>query len=1078
MKKLLPRKFWYFIILLCLFGYGSVFAQSVTGVVTDENNEPLPGVNVLIKGTMQGSITDIDGNYQITINDANTDVLVFSFLGFLTEEVNVNGKTKIDVQLIASIEQLEEVVVIGYGTMKKKDLSGSVASVSSEQLKDIPVSSVASAITGRLAGVQITTAEGSPDADVRIRVRGGGSITQDNSPLIIIDGFPANNITDIPPSDIESIDVLKDAASSSIYGARGANGVIIITTKKGTKNKIRVNYNFYSGIKTLAKKLDVLSPAEHVLYQYERALPNFLDRRSFEDLYGPWESLDSLYGNTAGTDWQQEVFGKKARTSYHNLSISGGSEAYNFNLSLTNNNEDGIMIGSGYKRSNANFKMEARPIELITVNLDMRYSDLNSTGSGTSDPGTSTTNNLKHSVIYKPVEPVGTSDELTDEDYWELSNLTNPLLLAQDDYREKNRVSTNLNAGVTIKPTKSFWFRTDFGVDRRGEIYDRFYGLSTSTARRYGDKPVVWKQNKNTQIIRWSNTLNYQLNAGNHNLKLLAGQEMILAKSNELENESRSFPEAITPEIAIGSIGLGEDPQKPSTYLSESKLLSFFGRANYIFAGKYIGSFTIRADGSSKFAPGKQWGIFPSGSFAWRISDEPFFSSVPLISNLKARVSYGQAGNNRIDDFLWTSTFRVGSSKQYYLLEQPYSYFYPDELANPNLKWETNISQNVGLDMGLFDSRLNTSIDIYKNKGVDLLMDSPIDPSSGYDTQMQNIAVTVNTGLELVLNGYIIDQKDFKLSANFNISFNKNKVEKIGYTDSRTYGSGWNNDIGDDYIVKVGESVGLMYGFVTDGFYTADDFEIDPATGEFLESESGGYVLKDGVANNEGIVFSGFGPGSYKFKDIGQPLDSLGNPINDGLVTFDDDRTVIGNASPKHIGGLNIMMNYKGIDLSVFLNWVYGNDVYNANKIEFTSGYRKYTNQLTLVDSDKRWTTINDQGELITNAEELAAANANAQIWKPTTGRYLFHSWAVEDGSFLRVNNVTLGYTLPNSLTSKFFVNKLRIYFTVNNLYTFTNYSGYDPEVDTRRATPLTPGVDYSAYPRSRSYLAGLNVTF
>lgn len=1053
-----------------LFGH-MVIAQQITRKVTDENGGPLPGVNILVKGTMQGAVSDIDGDYKINVNDENA-TLVFSFIGYNTEEIPIATKTVIDVVMIPEISKLDEVVVIGYGTMRKRDLTGSVASVNSDQLKNIPITSTAQAITGRLAGVQITTSEGSPDADVRIRIRGGGSITQDNSPLIIVDGFPVDRISDIPPSDIESIDVLKDASSAAIYGARGANGVIIITTKTGSTGKVRVNYNYYTGVKQLANKLDVMDPYEYTLYQYERAQRSFLDAKSYAEWFGTYEQLGSLYGDLPGIDWQDKVFGRDARSTYHNLSINGGNETTNYNLSLTHNDDNGIMIGSGFKRNNANFRMENKATDKLTINVDLKYSDTEITGAGTSDPGSSTSNNLRHTVQYRPLDIIIEDADFTDEDYYNDSDLSDPISLAEDDVRNNGRKSGTYNGSISYEIVKHLRFKADAGLDTKDERNDRFYGLSTYLARRYGDKPVVTIEQKQNRRFRWSNTLNYTRTdiSGLHDINILAGQEYIYSRSKSIENEIRSFPKKTPADIAIGSIGLGEEYQRPQSFESENKLLSYFGRINYGYKDRYLVTATVRADGSSKFAPGNRWGIFPSGSFAWRISEEGFMQNFSTISNLKARISYGQAGNNRIDDFLWTTTYGLDSDKAYFLNDTETSYFEPTYLANPNLVWETTISRNIGLDVGVLNNSYNLTMDIYQNTTKDLLIEQRVPSVSGYETQIQNVGQTTNYGVEFSLDAYIITTPDFSLSANFNIAFNHNKVDNLGGIDYFTEPSDWRSDTGDDYIVKVGEPVGLMYGFVTDGFYTVDDFDYNESTGE--------YTLKDGVASNEGIVFDGFGPGSYKFKNLSDPIDENGNPVDDGnAVTFDDDRTIIGNSNPKHTGGLNITAQYKGFDLSVFMNWVYGNDIYNADKIEFTSGYKKYTNLLTTMDSNNRWRTINEAGEVVTDPVELAALNENATIWKPQTGRYLFHSWAVEDGSFLRLNNVTFGYTIPTSVLNKIKIEKLRIYFTANNLYTFTNYSGYDPEVDTRRSTPLTPGVDYSAYPRSRSYILGLNLT-
>jgi TonB-linked SusC/RagA family outer membrane protein len=1067
------------ILLLLLFSnlYCAI-SQIVTGNVTDESGEALPGVAVIIKGTTAGVITDLDGNYSITVDDPGNTILEFSYVGMETQEIFVGSQTRIDITLKIKSEYLDEIVVIGYGSVRKRDLTGAVSSVSSNQLKDMPATSAAAAITGRLAGVHVVTAEGSPDAEVKVRVRGGGSITQDNSPLFIIDGFPAESMSDIPPTDIASIDVLKDASSTAIYGARGANGVIIITTKSGSAGKVKIDYNYYTGIKKLSNKLPVLSPFEFVLNQYDRAASgSFLDLRSFTELFGTYDQLDSLYVNQEGIDWQEEVFGRDATVSNHNLSIYGGSEKSKYNMSLSHIDDQGIMIESGYKRSNLNFRFENKASDKITLHFDAKLSDTKILGAGTSDPGSSTNNRLKHTLIYRPVNGlVDFSDdpelEFDEDEYYESSRLIDPVTLVKDEYRMKHRTYATLNGSFRYNFLKNFEYRMDLGFDNRQERREEFDGISTPNARKYGDKPIVTLEERRNVSLRLANLLNYKTNLNDsHNIHVLLGQEMIHRDYKNFSAESRSFPEDITPSVAIGSMELGEDNQKPSTFEGLNRLLSFFSRVNYGFRDKYLASFTIRADGSSKFGPGNRWGVFPSGSVAWRISEESFMQSIDFISNLKLRMSYGQAGNNRIGDFLWTTTYNVGSDKAFYLNEVPLTFLYPATLANPNLKWETTITRNAGLDFGVFNSRLNLTVDVYKNSTVDLLIRSRIPSVSGYEEQMRNIGETTNYGTEFILDAYIIEKDDFRLSSNFNISFNRNRVENLGGMEYYTVPSDWISDTGDDFIVKVGEPVGLMYGFVTDGFYTVDDFDYDEATET--------YTLKEGVADNSGITFGGdLIPGAVRFKDIEKPLDESGEPItDDNSVTFDEDRVVIGNANPKHLGGLNIMAGYKGIDLSIFVNWVYGNDIYNANKIEFTSVYRKYTNSLTYISSDKRWRNVDEDGNVVTDPAILSEINKNASIWSPSQGRYLFHSWAVEDGSFLRINNITLGYTLPAKWTNKIFVKQFRIYATVNNLHTFTRYTGYDPEVDTRRSTPLTPGVDYSAYPRSTTFIFGLNLT-
>ncbi len=1036
----------------------------------------MPGVNIVIKGTTTGTVTDVDGKFSLTVPDKNS-VIQISYVGYLQEEFAVGNRTEFNITLLPDITSLDEVVVIGYGTVKRRDLTGAVASVSSKQIKDVPVSSTAQAITGRLAGVQITTSEGSPDADVRIRVRGGGSITQDNSPLYIVDGFPVDGISDIAPSDIESIDVLKDASSTAIYGARGANGVIIVTTKSGREGRTEVNYNFYRGIKQVTNKLDVLSPYEFVLYQYERSRGNFQEENRFETRFGSYDTIDDLYSDAVTNDWQDKVFGRQATTTYHNISITGGQKNTNYNLSYTNNNDEGIMIESGFVRNNLNFKFQNQTTSKLRLDFDARYSDLKVRGAGTSDPGTSSTNRLKHSVIYRPVNGLYDFAEdpdlyFDDDEYYETTGLRDPEQLAKDEYRNKHTTYTNFNGSLTYTLIKGLDFRTDFGYNSRQERDDRFYGLTTELARRYGDLPVVRVGEDRRTIFRWTNTINYKRDNifDNHNINILLGQELINTFNKEFDQETHSFPEEISPELALGMMSLGEDPQSPDSEISEDRLLSYFGRILYDYKDKYLATFTLRADGSSKFWKSNHWGIFPSGSVAWRISQEEFIKNLPFVSLLKARISVGEAGNNRIPDYLFLKRFATSSSKPYFLNEQQTAYLHQPDLPNPDLKWETTVTRNAGIDIGILKNRISGSFDYYYNSTRDLLVDSRLDPSAGYDSQVQNIGKTSNYGFEMVLDAYLIERTDFQLSVNFNIAFNNNRVDKLSEYDFREEQSGWNNDIGTDYIVRVGDPVGLMYGFVTDGFYTVDDFNYDE------ETET--YTLKEGIADNERLLNAELGPGTIKFKNLADPVDEEGNPVDDGnQVTNEDDRTIIGNANPKHLGGFNIMMVYRGFDLSIFMNWVYGNDIYNANKIEFTSGYRAYTNMLERMNSGNRWKTINAEGEVVSDPAELATLNGNATTWKPPEGNYLFHSWAVEDGSFLRINNVTLGYTLPETLLNKIFIKNLRLYATVNNLYTFTNYSGYDPEVNTRRRTPMTPGVDYSAYPRSRMIIFGLNLT-
>jgi TonB-linked SusC/RagA family outer membrane protein len=515
----------------------------------------------------------------------------------------------------------------------------------------------------------------------------------------------------------------------------------------------------------------------------------------------------------------------------------------------------------------------------------------------------------------------------------------------------------------------------------------------------------------------------------------------------------------ITAERALGNMSLGTTPAGVTTSSElTDRLVSAFTRVNYSLDKKYLLSFTLRADGSSKFAQGNKWGLFPSGSLAWRISDESFMEKIrSTVSDLKLRVSMGQSGNNRIPNFLYMMQFNPNVF--YSVNNKLITAYSPSGLSYPDLKWETTTSRNLGLDLGLWNNRLQLNVDYYHNSTQDLLVNVPIPSTSGYTTQIQNVGSTLNKGVEFQLSAGIIQNKNFNWTSTFNISFNKNKIVSLGPNQtSFLFNSGWagSNSVADFAVIK-DQSVGTIWGLETDGFYKLDDFDYS----------NGIYTLKTGVPTNQSITSLIPQPGTIKFKDL----------TGDGIVNIND-RKVIGDTSPKFFGGFNQQFTYRNLDLSIFVNFQYGNKILNANKLEFSSGYTPQSNLLSIMNN--RWRNVDDQGTVVTAPELLAALNANATLWSPLTTASSFypHSWAVEDGSFLRINNITLGYSLPAKLLNKVKIDKLRFYATVNNVAIFTNYSGYDPEVNTRRSSPLTPGVDYSAYPRSRAFITGVNLTF
>lgn len=1068
MKQKAFLLFW--LMLFCSFAWSQT--RQVTGRVTsDSAREVVSGATVAIKGASTITTTNNEGRYTITIPNRNNVILVFSYVGHGTREVSVGDRSTVDVTLAATTASLNDVVVVGYTTVRRKDLTGSVSSVNSRQIKDVPLSSAAEVLQGRLAGVQVTSSEGAPGADVLVRVRGGGSITQDNSPLYIVDGVQVENaLSVIAPQDIATVDVLKDASTTAIYGARGANGVVLITTKSGRAGKTTVSYNGSAGYRELTKRMPVLSPYDFVLWQYERSRGSVADSTDFARTYGTtWDTLQN-YKNVPAINWQDEVFGRAAGFQSHNVALNGGTAATNFNLSLTSNNEDGILLESGFDRRLVNFKLDHKLSDFVKAGLSIRYLDQEVRGAGTTNSGTRTTNRLRHTINYRPFEPAGQDggttgfDEFDEAYYLASAGATNPVLLTRAEYRNQKTRATYLTGNVAITPIKSLTFRSTFGYDNTGIRQSQFYSKITSTARNYASLPVASIGDQANSTFTNSNTLQYTLNKfrDHHDISVLAGQEIVQRKGNNNYVETRYFPADISADKALSNMGLGSAPSGSAQPLPSSaenplyRIFSLFGRANYSYEDKYLLAFNIRADRSSKFASENGTLVFPSGSLAWRISKEAFMKNITFINDAKLRFGYGAVGNDRIGDLLYRQLY--GVTGQYAFNHSIVPGFAPTALANPNLRWEKNITQNLGLDLSVLNNRLSLTVDAYKNSANDLLLAVQIPPTTGYTTQLQNIGATSNRGIEFQLNAVPVQRKDFNWNSNFNISFNRNRVENLGGPSEITRNSGWQGSDGvDDYLVKVGEPIGLMYGFVTDGFYGIDDFNYNAATRT--------YTIKPGVAVNS--VYGTPQPGMLKWKDLN----------GDGQITPDKDRTVIGNANADFIGGWNNQVTYKNFDASVFVNFVVGNDIYNANKLEWTDGAFPNLNMLDIMKN--RFTNINAEGKVVTDPSELAKLNANAQIWSPVrVQRWWLHSWAIEDGSYLRINNVTLGYTLPKNITTKAKISSLRLYATVNNLATITGYSGYDPDVTARRSDPLTPGVDFAAYPRSRTVVFGLNLNF
>ena len=1068
-----------FITGLMFFITSEMLAQNVTvkGKVTDaQTRKGMPYVNVVIKGANTGAVTDSHGNF--TISAPANGTLVFSFVGYARQDVPIKGRTQINVKMTPTTNQLKEVVVsVGYGTMKKRDITGSVASVTAQDLKNIPVANISQALAGQMAGVHVLSTQGGPGSSVEVTVRGGNSITQSNSPLYIVNGFPVSDISDIAPSDIQSISVLKDAASTAIYGSRGANGVVIITTKTATAGKVSVSYNTYAGFKRIEKTLSVLPPADYVKWQYEFALLNnqgnssdVFNPQDYTRYFGLYQDMD-LYNNQPGNNWQKQMFGRVGNVYNQNLNVRGGSKKLSYSFNYARQSDKEIVVGSNYKRNNLSLRLVHNPTKNIKLTYNFRYSNSIIDGAGlTSETASSNSDSrLKHAVRYTPIPIDGLTTGSIEQSV--SSYLINPLVSLADNEQKRYKTDYNMNASFAWKIFKNLRFKSQYGVENYQYNRNRFYGTSTYYVRNtppkelQGDPAVILeRQNKETNTL--INTLNYNfkdlLPQGN-SLVMLLGQEYKLRTEKELTSVIQGFPQQFNAGQAFKLTSQGTPFSTDNYYYPDDKLLSYFGRVDYNYKEKYYLTASFRADGSSKFAPENRWGYFPAASAAWRISDENFMQGAKSwLDNLKLRLSYGVAGNNNIPSGQIIQTFASSTTAW---IDGFTNYWAPsDVLANPNLKWETTYTRDIGLDFSLFNNKLSGTADIYLNTTKNLLIEEKI-PGTGYQTQFQNLGKTQNKGLEISLNWKAISQRDFSLSFNFNVSFNRNKIISLGSSPAFGESSGWaSTAIGNDYWIAPGGQVGLMYGYVSLGRYTLSDFS-------GYDSSTGKWILKSGVPDDSPIVGT-VAPGVMKLKNA--------NGSSDNLVT-EQDKTVIGNANPKSTGGFTINSRFHNFDLSAVFYWSYGNDVYNANKIEYTTATQKngYLNLTTTMADGKRWTNLNPAtGELTNDPTLLAKLNANTTMWSPYMRNDVFSSWAVENGSFLRLSNITIGYTLPLALTQKLHLQRLRFYATGSNLWLLTKYSGFDPEVSTRRKTPLTPGVDYSAYPRSKQVIFGLNLNF
>lgn len=1018
---------------------------TVTGTVLDETDTPMIGAGVQEKGTGNGVITDIDGHFSIEV--APDATLTFNYISYKSFDMDVNGRAVINVKMEPDNNILDEVVVVGYNTVKRSDLTGSVSSVGAKSLEDFKTGSVMEALGGQIAGVQITQADGTPGSSFDIKIRGVGSVNGDSSPLYIVDGFEVDNLDFISNQDILSIDVLKDASASAIYGARAANGVVLVTTKSGREGRPQITYNGSASYREISRRMDLLSPYEFVALQVElneERYANRYYREGVDDNGVPYrfQSIDDYLNGYTGIDWQEEAF-RPTWSQNHDVSISGGSKDTKYTVSFSHFDENGIFINSGYQKNTARVKLNQKLFNWLTLDLSVNYANTVKDGIGTS--GSSGSLNVLSSILRaRPTGGVGMTDEdLLNNPFDPLelelnggSPSANPIKQSEAVTQRRNAEQWVANAGLTFRLTKYLTFKTTAVFNKTYDRNDTFYGEESSQAYRTG---APYGQSQYTENFRWtnSNTLTYRQKIKKHNITAMLGHEVSFSGSEWILGQSQDFP---FDDLGVDNLELGASPSRVASSKSNNMRLSFFAQGIYNWANRYHLTATIRADASTVFSQNHKWGYFPSFAAAWTISEEPFMKSTKnWLSNLKLRAGWGMVGNDRITNYLSMDLYTIS---KYGVGNALHTVLTPKQLANSDLKWEASMTTNVGLDLGFFDSRLNITVDGFIKDTKDLLLAQNLPYVTGFESQWQNTGKIRNKGLEININSVNFQNRNFFWSTDFNISFIKNTLVSLqADTQSMLSQTSFNSNFTSyDYIATVGGSLGDMYGYVFDGVYQTSDFNVGP---------DGSMTLKPGIPDISDLAGEEVRPGMVKYKDV----------TGDGIISTDD-RTVIGNGYPDWYGGITNTFNIYNVDFSFMFQFNYGNEVYNATRLFATQSQDERSNQMAEVAD--RWTSTN-----ASNSVPSATGYIRGHVY----------SRFIEDGSFLRLKNMTLGYTFPEKWTRKIYVSRLRIYASAQNLFCLTRYSGYDPEVN-MRTSPLMPSFDWGAYPKSRTYLVGLELQF
>ncbi len=1012
----------------------SAIQKVLTGRVVDEQGIPLIGATIVVKGTTIGTVTDNNGEFSLTVPD-DAEVLVVSFVGYATQELTIGSATTINVTLVTDILALSEVVTIGYGTQKKSDLTGAISSVNGEELTRLSMQRVDQALQGRAAGVLVLNTAGAPGARTTIRIRGMNSINGGNNALIVIDGLQGGNINSLNPFDIESIEILKDASATSIYGSRGANGVILITTKSGKKGKPTINYNFSYGFQTIRHKLELQNAAEYA--EVRNAYEATQNSNGTPDPIFTDAEIAAFEAN-GGTDWQDEIY-RTAPIQNHQLSISGGTDNLSYMLSGGYLNQQGILINSSFKR----FTLRANLNASITRWLNFGLNWAGSREAGNSPPygGGTALSFLGQAVNIAPRWAPTTAPYDENGNYnrhplgYGAYDTWNPLAAAKEPDISNNTVRNGINTFIEFQIIEGLKLRITGGANIENMNNKSYYNSKTWEGKPVGGKVgYATIDDAMSSYYQNSNILTYEKDFGNNHIDVTAVAEQQLSSYESTGIVASKFT---VDQTGVNDLGGAEQINSKSSNVTERSINSYLGRINYSYGERYFVTVSYRADGSSVFGANNKWGYFPSASLAWRLSEESFIKSLDIFSNLKIRGSWGITGNQAISPYQTVAAMSSGSNYPFNGNDATDLGFIISNPANPNLKWESTTQANIGLDVAVFRGRLSATVELYKKTTENLLLYRTLPGYTGFSSILDNVGSVENKGLELAIDGSPLSGS-VRWNSGFTISWNKNKVLDLGEASRLEYRTSYGGyGLRNGFMqLRVDEPFGQMYGYIFEGTWK---------TSEAAEAAAFGQL-----------------PGDPKYKDVS----------GDGRINASD-FAVMGNAMPDFIFGWTNNLSYKGIELTFLIQGTKGNDIFNQSRIRLEAPYEGTS--IRMLD---RWTPDNQDTDVPAFIDQVTRENANLTSRVSLGNDAGRQSRYVEDGSYVRLKDITLAYSIPTSVFGKLGISKLRAYVSGTNLITLTNYTSYDPEVSAYNNNDAQIGVDLSNYPTARVFTFGIDLTF